>query len=202
MKKVILLLMVAILSVNLHADDSVDGDEIKLTKSEKCAMKKPSTRAYGSGVGKLVNMATSKAAGVARAALAESLEAAVIKSLEILDLDRMVFKTTDDDSAMEYEGGQQTNQEVKTICQQVLKGTNIIETDKFFKKANKMYTVYVCVEFSGNAEDMAEDVVKELKSRVSEKDKARINSEFDKLKKGIVDELENKSVNVPDEDEE
>ena len=57
------------------------------------------------------------------------------------------------------------------------------------------------MEYSGGVEELAEEAVKELKNRISDKDRARIDSELDKWQKEIENELENQSVDIPAEDE-
>lgn len=201
MKKVIVIFVALILSVNLWADDNDYGSKIKLTDSEAYALKKPATRASGKGTSMRENIARQKAMDDARGALSQSLEMAIMNASKTLSFDIEQYSASDDDGASLYEGGSRSNNLVKTISQNVLKGTPVVKTDKFYKKKNRMYTVFVCVEYSGGVEEMAEEAVKELKNRISDKDRARIDSELDKWQKEIENELENQSADIPVEDE-
>lgn len=201
MKKVIILLIAAVLSVNLWADEGEYGDELKLTKSQEYAMKKPATRAFGSGSSMRENIATQKAADDARSALAQSLEMAIMRTAKKLSYDKLTFLQADDDGASMLEGGEKTRDFLKTVCQQVLKGTPVVKMDRFYKKKNRMFTIFVCVEYVGGTETMAEETVKEIKGRISEKDRARIDSELDKWENELKNELENQSDEIPFEDE-
>ena len=189
------------LSVNVWADDNDYGDKIKLTDSEAYALKKPATRASGKGTSMRENIARQKAMDDARGALSQSLETAIMNASKSLSFDIEQYASSDEDGASVTDGGSRSNQLTKTISQNILKGTPVVKTDKFYKKKNRMYTIFVCVEYSGGVEELAEEAVKELKNRISDKDRARIDSELDKWQKEIENELENQSVDIPAEDE-
>lgn len=201
MKKLILLALAVIVSVSVClADDNPRGSSQKLSDAESYALKKP-TRASGEGVSRKNNVAKQKAADAARSELSQSLEAAILAASKSLSYDLEAYGATDNDGDYKYEGGSRSNALTKMISQNVLKGTPIVKEDIFYNKKNKLYTVVVCVEYNGTIEDMVEDTVQELKSRLSDKDKARVDSELDKWERELTKELdgESSSTNVDDE---
>lgn len=201
MKKAILILFAAILSVNVWADNGDYGDKVKLTESESYALKKPATRASGKGTSMRENIARQKAMDDARGALSQSLEMAIMNASKNLSYEIEEFSASDEDGQSLYEGGSRSNTLSKTISQNVLKGTPIVKEDKFYKKQNRMYTVFVCVEYNGSVEDLAEATVKELRNRIPDKDRSRIDSELDKWQKEIENELEKDSTPITTDDD-
>ncbi|MDE6741644.1 MAG: hypothetical protein K2J58_04870, partial [Muribaculaceae bacterium] len=118
-----------------------------------------------------------------------------------LSFDIEKYSASDKDGENTSVGGSRSNNLVKSISQNILKGTPIVKTDKFYKKKNKMYTVFVCVEYNGGVEELAEVAVKELKNRISDEDRALIDSELDKWQKEVENELENQSEGMSDEND-
>lgn len=189
MRKVMMLLVAVIIGMAAYADDSVYGDKQDLTESQKYALKKPATRASGMGQSMRENIARQKAMDNARGALSQALEMAIMNASKTLSFDMEQYAASDEDGESLYEGGSRSNSIVKTICQNVLKGTPIVKEDKFYKKKNRMFTVFVCVEYNGSESDLAEETVKQLKNRISDKDRKRIDEELGKWQEEIEKEL-------------
>ena len=78
---------------------------------------------------------------------------------------------------------------VSTVAKNVVKGSHIVKQNKYYKKTNKMYKIYVCVEFDGTAEEMAEAALKELKQKVSDEDRIKIEFRQEEFEKKIEEKL-------------
>jgi len=189
MRKLMLLLVAVIMGLAVSADDSVYGDKLDLTDSQKYALKKPGTRASGMGQSMRENIARQKAMDNARGALSQSLEMAIMNASKTLSFDIEQYAASDEEGGSVYEGGSRSNSMAKTISQNVLKGTPVVKEDKFYKKKNRMFTIFVCVEYDGTESDLAEEAVKQLKNRISEKDRKRIDDELGKWQDEIEKEL-------------
>lgn len=199
MKKILLLFVVVVMGMAVYADDSVYGDKEDLTESQKYALKKPATRASGMGQSMRENVARQKAMDNARSALSQALEMAILNASKTLSYDLDGYASSDEDGETMYEGGSKTRSITKTISQNVLKGTPIVKEDKFYNKKNRRFTVFVCVEYQGTESGLAEEAVKQLKNRMSDKDRSRIENELGKWQEEIEKELSGGDSNsVPD----
>lgn len=200
MRKVLLVLISISCSLIAWSDNG-RGSKDKLTEAESYALKKPATRAFGEGQSPRPNLARQYAVDDARKSLSEVLEIALLRAAKNIDQDLAKFIGSDDGGENLYETNESKDNLTKVICQNVIKGTPIVKMDRFYNKKNKMYSVVVCVEYIGEPADMAKETVKNLKDRLSDNDKIKIESNLDMLEKGIEKELlDNDSMEKEDED--
>ena len=87
------------------------------------------------------------------------------------------------------DGGQKQNTLTKSISSNIISGANVINTDKYYGKDRK-YTIFVCLEYNGSVADIAKKAAEQVKQRISDSDRAKIQEENEKYEQEIEKELE------------
>ena len=77
---------------------------------------------------------------------------------------------------------------VNSISSNIISGTNVIKTDKFYGKDRK-YTIFVCLEYNSSLADIAKKATEQIMQRVSDEDRAKIRQENEKYQQEVVNDL-------------
>lgn len=182
-------------------DDNPDGKEIKLTAAEEYALKEPGKRAAGKGVSARESMAQQLAEMNARRQFSDALSAAILSACKEFGLQFTQYAGDDEEGMNIADEGSKATTLVKSISENVIKNTTVVKKNKFFKKKNRRYTIYVCLEYNGSVAEMAEEATKSLKQKVSGDDRAKLEREMKDFEAEIEKQLKKQNQDEDEEDE-
>lgn len=165
------------------------GASVFKTPSEKMAAEAPGRRAYGKGVSFDENAARQLAEMDARAQLSRALDAAIISASKAVGFDITQYAGGDGEGMTATDGGRQTSTLAKSISSNIISGANVINTDKYYGKDRK-YTIFVCLEYNGSIADIAQKATEQVKRRISDKDREKLQQENEKFQQEIEKDLE------------
>lgn len=165
------------------------GAQVFQTKSEQLAAAAPGKRAYGKGVSFSESAARQLAEMDARGQLSRALDAAIVSASKAVGFDITQYAGGDGEGMTNTDGGQQQNTLAKSISSNIISGANVINTDKYYGKDRK-YTIFVCLEYNGSVADIAKKAAEQVKQRISDSDRAKIQKENEKYEQEIEKELE------------
>lgn len=183
------------------AQEDVYGSEVKLTEAEKYAMDKPGTRASGKGVSSREQAATSAARAQARAAFAEAISSAVKSALKVSGFEVSEYAGSEEEGHEVNDAAEKINTMIKSVSKQVIEGSPIVKTNKFFDKKTRRYTVFVCLEYNGEVSKLAKEVAKKVSQKISDEERLKIDFELEKFEKDIEKELNGEDIEEDEEDE-
>ena len=164
------------------------GQELFKTKSEQLAEEAPGKRASGKGVSFSESAARQLAEMDARAQLSRNLDAAIISAAKVVGFDITQYAGSDGEGMTKTDGGQQANTLSKSISENIISGTNVINTDKYYGKDRK-YTIFVCIEYNGSVADIAKKASEQVKQKISDSDRTKIQKENEKFQQEIEKDL-------------
>lgn len=182
-------------------DDNPDGKEIKMTAAEEYALKEPGKRAAGKGVSARESMAQQLAEMNARRQFSDALSAAILSACKEFGLQFTQYAGDDEEGMNIADEGSKATTLVKSISENVIKNTTVVKKNKFFKKKNRRYTIYVCLEYNGSVAEMAEEATKSLKQKVSGNDRAKLEREMKDFEAEIEKQLKKQNQDEDEEDE-
>lgn len=165
------------------------GQELFKTKSETLEDEAPAKRASGKGVSFNESTARQLAEMDARAKLSRALDAAIISASKSAGFDITQYVGGDGEGMTKTDGGQQTNTLSKSISENIISSAIVINTDKYYGKDRK-YTIFVCVEYNGSVAEIAKKAADQVKQRISDTDRSKIQKENEKFQKEIEKDLE------------
>lgn len=169
-------------------EDNGYGAEIQKTETELYAEQAPGKRSAANGQAFTKEAAEQLARANARAKYAEAIEAAVISAAKTVYGEISMFSADDKNGEMGTDGNQKQATMVQSVAQQVIAKTNVVKTQTFRAKNNR-YTVFVCLEYDGKVEELAANIAQQVKQRVSDKDRSRIESDLQKFEEEVKFEL-------------
>ena len=165
------------------------GTSVFKTPSEKLVEAAPGKRAYGKGVSFSESAARQLAEMDARGQLSRALDAAIVSASKTVGFDITQYTGGDGEGMTNTDGGQKQNTLTKSISSNIISGANVINTDKYYGKDRK-YTIFVCLEYNGSVADIAKKAAEQVKQRISDSDRAKIQEENEKYEQEIEKELE------------
>ncbi len=159
-------------------------DEPCITLSEEA----PAIRKYGNGTHFKEATARNIAEAQARGAFARSIAAAITTATEDLgvSLDKYAGDDTEGKSVSDQSG--EANDFVMSIAREVVKNTHPIKTSRYIKP-NNQYNIYVCLEYMGTENQMAEQAESALKDKISADDRAKLEKRHDDFRQRVLSAL-------------
>lgn len=164
------------------------GQQMTLTECEAYALQLPGKRVSGKGVSFDESAARQLAELDARAKYSDALEAAIISASKKANVEITQYAGGDNDGMSAIDGGTKSNTLAKSVSGNIIKNTSVVKVDKFFGK-NRQYTIFVCLEYQGNTADIAKEAANQVKQRVSDADREKIQRELDDFQKEVEDQL-------------
>lgn len=171
--------------------DSPYGKQMSLTESESYALQKPGKRASGRGVSYDESTARQLAELDARASFSRALEDAILTAAKRRNVDLTQYSGDSAEGRVNTDAGGDSHTLQSSISSNIIRNTNVVKVDKFFGQ-NRQYTVFVCLEYIGEVEDMAKEASKQIQQRISDEDRAKIQAELDKFEQEIKQSLSRK----------
>ncbi len=166
-----------------------DFKEQKLNATEEYAMAAPGKRAVGTATSFKESMANQLAEADARRALSDALQASLISASKSAGVNLEKYAGGAEDAEVATDGAIETNTLVRSISQNVISGTTVVKKSKFYNNKTRQYKIYVCVEYSGEVKDMVEKAVKEVKNRISDEDRTKIEYDLKKFEDEVYNHL-------------
>ena len=173
-------------------DNSSYGDELKKTDTELYAELAPGKRAASSGQAFTEAAAEQLARNNARAKFAEAIEASVKSAAKTVYGEMSEFSGDEKSGESATDGGQKQHTLVETVAEQVVANTVVVKTQKFRAKNNR-YTVFVCLEYNGEVASLAAEIAEQVKQRISDKSRARIEKDLQHFEDQVAFELHKKN---------
>lgn len=168
--------------------------EEQLTDVELYAQESPATRSAGVGRAFTESAAEQFARNDARAKFAEAIESAVLSAAKTVYGEIEEFAADMENSEYANDGGQKQNSLQKTVANQTVSNTVVAKKQKF-REQNNRYVVYVCLEYSGDVAELTANIAENVKKRVSDKSRKRIEQNLQKFEDEIALELNKKGNN-------
>lgn len=169
-------------------DDNSYGVEVKKTDTELYAEQAPGKRSAANGQAFTKEAAEQLARNNARAKFAEAIETAVISAAKTVYGEMSEFAADEESGESGTEGGQKQYTLAQSIAEQAIANTNVVKTQTF-RANNNRYTVFVCLEYNGEVAELAANIAQQVKQRVSEKSRQRIESDLSKFEEEVKFEL-------------
>lgn len=167
------------------------GQKVQLTETEEYAAAMPGKRAAGKGVSFDESSARELAEMDARAQFSRAIDAAVISAAKRIGFSIDQYAGGDEDGMSATDGGVQTNTLSKSISSNIVSKATVVKSEKFYGK-NRKYTIFVCLEYNGSVADIAKEAVQQVKQRVSDTDRAKIQKENARYENEVMQELQKK----------
>lgn len=165
------------------------GEAVFVDICQTMAEEKPQTRAYGEA--EHFNMSTAKnlAAMEARAEFSDRVAVAIRKALEKSTvMDKQNF-ADENKGAGVADGLGVSNEQIESLSKNVISNTMIIKTSSYYNK-NKMYHVFVCVEYADGLDGMTKDIANGIKQQIPDEKKVELEYRIEEFRKNINEELE------------
>lgn len=160
------------------------GSEVFKTEAELYAEAMPGKRASGKGVSASESAARQLAEADARAQFSRAIDAAIISASKSVGFDITQYAGGDNEGQTVTDGGQQQNTLVKSISSNIVANTNVVKTNKFFGKDRK-FTVFVCLEYNGSIAEIAQKAAQQVKQRIPDEARKKIQDENGKFEQEI-----------------
>lgn len=150
---------------------------------------KPTTRAFGNGKHFKLSTARNIAMAQARAEFAANIAAAIIAATEDNSDGISKYAGDNEQGMIAEDQSSSTKDMVTSIAAEIIKGTTVIKTSTYMLP-NRQYNVYVCLEYAGGEDALAEQTIKKVADAVPENDANKIRQRHDEFKQSILNYLE------------
>lgn len=161
--------------------ENPDGVALANDPCVDLCMQSPYTRAYGKGTHFKEMTARNIAELQANAMYARKIEKAVLSATEDLGISLGQYAGDDNTGRSVSDHSGESNDLAALISQQVIRDMHVIKTSRYYGK-NNQYTVYVCVEYGGDKDAPVKQIEQKVKDRISDEDRAKIESRHDEFK--------------------
>lgn len=148
----------------------------------------PYVRAYGEGQHFKEMTARNIAELQANAMYARKIEKAVISATEDLGISLSKYAADDKSGRSVTDQSGESNDLAASISQQVVRNAHVIKTSRYYNK-NNQFTVFVCLEYGGDENALIDQIEQKVKDRISDEDRAKIESRHDEFKDKVYGKL-------------
>ncbi len=146
-------------------------------------------RAWGEATNGRLAYAKQYAEGQARAALARNIQAAIKTASKECDFDWTKASYTGTEGASVTDQGSKAEGLTQQITQMTLNNVVVLKT-QVKQRANGLYHVFVAVEQQDAPAKMANKVIEQVKQRVSDEERLKMQYQFQKFEEAIDKELQ------------
>ena len=172
------MLIMAVFALSMVSTTTYCKVKVKISECQKLQQKKPATRGFGTASHYDQSTARTYAAAVARAELANTISAKILSETERMDTDWTQYVNNGRKAASVDDSGTHKNNVIRTLSQEVVSNTVIKLTEWDYNKKTKEYTAYVCVEYQGDAAEMARSISRKICQQVSDEVKEEIKGDI------------------------
>lgn len=175
------------------ASQSSFPTKMKVAKDEcqELAEQKTEIRAWGEGINFSLSSASNYAELQARSKFARAVASKINAAENHSGVGLGKSSTNGQEGARVSDGGAQYNEEQFSIAEATIKNTVVIKTSQYMMQDGS-YQVFVCLEYRDGVAKMADEITEQVKQRVSDEDRIRMQYEFQKFRERIEEELKKK----------
>lgn len=206
MKKLINLVIAALAIVaaacssSLKAVEKLDGGKLmEQSLAQQMAAEKPGVRAVGEGTSTYAGYAKQYAENDARAQFARGLNASITSAIRDEQYSYGKSKANDKKTTKVDDDEKTQHLMNQTLAKVDVKGLVIVQTDTY-KLKNKQYRAYVCVEYRGDVQKLANQIADGYKNvlieeeygedNISQEKREEIDRRAEEFRNSIKEELE------------
>lgn len=194
MKKLLafILVLTAICSSCSSSKASIEGKKMEKSEQQKLAEAKPACRTWGEATQFNQSFAKTYAEGQARAEFARKL-ASMVQTASRQATDGADLAHSDgENSSQGHDQGITSNAFAQQVADGMVSGLAVISSDTY-KLKDGQYHVYVCMEWQGSVDKMAQEMTQNYRKRVerqvSDQDRAKMEVRYEEFKKSIEEQL-------------
>ena len=164
------------------------GTEIQLNDCQRLAEEMPATRAVGDGVSYKLSTAKNYAELQARAALARAIATKITAATQQSGLSWEKFAGDLEKGGAAVDEGTKSDDSAFGIAKETVTNAVVIKTNQYMQP-NRQYHVFVCVEYQGGAESLAQDITEKIGQQVPDEERLKMEYNFKKFQEKIEKEL-------------
>lgn len=162
------------------------------SEQQKLAEAKPACRTWGEATQFNQSFAKTYAEGQARAEFARKL-ATMVQTASRQATDGADIAHSDGENSYQgHDQGVTSNAFAQQVADGMVSGLMVISTDTY-KFKDGQYHVFVCMEWQGSVDKMAQEMTqnyrKRVEQQVSDKDRAKMEVRYEEFKKSIEEQL-------------
>ena len=194
MKKIIVLFAsIALLCASCSSSKaSIEGKKMEKSEQQKLAEAKPAVRAWGEATQFNQSFAKTYAEGQARAEFARKLATLVQTASRQATDGADIAHSDGENSSQGHDQGITSNAFAQQVADGLVSGLTVISTDTY-KLKDGQYHVFVCMEWQGSVDKMAQEMTKNYRRRVeqqvSDEDRAKMEVRYEEFRKSIEEQL-------------
>lgn len=195
MKKLVTLLvaLVAIISTSCSSSKaSIEGKKMEKSEQQKLAEAKPACRTWGEATQFNQSFAKTYAEGQARAEFARKLATMVQTASRQATDGADIAHSDGENSSQGHDQGITSNAFAQQVADGMVSGLAVISSDTY-KLKDGQYHVFVCMEWQGSVDKMAQEMTQNYRKRVeqhvSDQDRAKMEVRYEEFKKSIEEQL-------------
>lgn len=168
--------------------DSMIGQKAELDPVMEYAELKPSVREFGTAQHFKEVTAKNLATAQARGAYASSIRSAIIAACEEIGVNLSMYAGDDESSKTVSDQSSESNDLVQSIANEIVENTHPVKYSRYMLP-NKQWKYYVCIEYMGLPDQMAEKVEEKLKEKISSSDRTKLEERHDRFRQRIMNKL-------------
>lgn len=177
---------------------SIEGKKMEKSEQQKMAEAKPAVRSWGEATQFNQSFAKTYAEGQARAEFARKL-ASVVETASRQATDGADIAHSDgENSSQGHDQGIISNAFAQQVADGMINGLTVISTDTY-KLNDGQYHVFVCMEWQGNVDQLAQEMTKNYRKRVeqqvSDEDRAKMEVRYEEFRKSVEEQLKRLQAN-------
>lgn len=167
---------------------SAIGEALPKEPCYSYAAEAPAIRKVGNGSHFKEATARNIAEAQARAAFARSIASAITTGTEEIGVSLEKYAGDETTGHSVTDGSGESNDFVMSISQEIVKNTHPVKTSRYLKP-NNQFNIYVCLEYMGSENQMAEQIESAVKDKISPEDRATLEKRHDDFRQRILNAL-------------
>lgn len=171
---------------------SIEGQKMEKSEQQKLAEAKPACRSWGEATQFNQSFAKTYAEGQARAEFARKLASMVQTASHQATDGTDLAHSNSEESSQGHDQGITSNAFAQQVADGMVSGLTVISSDTY-KLRDGQYHVFVCMEWQGSVEQLAQDIAKNFRKRVeqqvSDQDRAKMEVRYQEFLKSIEEQL-------------
>lgn len=171
---------------------SIEGKKMEKSEQQKLAEAKPACRTWGEATQFNQSFAKTYAEGQARAEFARKLATLVQTASRQATDGADIAHSDGENSSQGHDQGITSNAFAQQVADGMVSGLSTISADTY-KLKDGQYHVFVCMEWQGSVDKMAQEMTQNYRKRVEQQvfdqDRAKMEVRYEEFKKSIEEQL-------------
>ncbi|MBC8601637.1 hypothetical protein H8784_07855 [Parabacteroides acidifaciens] len=169
--------------------------KIELDECQELAQQKPEVRSWGEGINFRLSTASNYAEMQARGKFARAIAAKIKTAQEESGFTYGKYSSNMKEGAGVRDEGSNSNEMTLQVAEETIKNTVIIKTSQYLQ-ADGSYQVFVCLEYKDGVSKLADDIVDNVKQRIPDEERIKMQYEFQKFRDRVEEELKKEMSDV------